>query len=168
MIWRTSIGVPPSSRIVPTGSSALATATSSSGLSRIALSPSGYVAITSPCYGDLLGDAPLYTARPDLEDRRWLGIELDRRVVDPEARVEHRVQRVEDPVVLAHVADDHVRAHRLAPRRQRPHVQVVHAPHAGHARHRLLDGGEIEVRGDAFEQHVHRLPQEPPRPRHDE
>ncbi len=38
------------------------------------------------------------------------------------------------PLAVAHVVHHHVGAHRLAPRRERPHVQVVDAPHARTAR----------------------------------
>jgi hypothetical protein len=104
----------------------------------------------------------------NLEHRRRLRLDLDRRVVDAEVRVEHGVERFQQALALAHVVDDHVGAHGLAPRGQRPHVEVVHAADARHPRHGLLDRREVEVGGRALEEDVHGLAQEPPRARHDE
>ena len=78
-------------------------------------------------------------------------------MIDAEARVQDRVQRPQQPLALAHVVHHHVRAHGLTAGGQRPHVQVVHAPHAGHTRDRRLDLAERQVGGSPLQQNVHRL-----------
>jgi hypothetical protein len=91
----------------------------------------------------------------DLDER--LQLELDRRVIDPAARVQERVELFQDLVALGDRVDHNVGAHRVPARRQRPGVQIVHPAHSGHR----PDGGvhliEVPVRGRALEQDVHRL-----------
>src|SRR5437870_570248 len=99
---------PPSSRTLPAAISFLAIATSSSGLRTTATSVIDGVMEAPPM-------SELYRIRAlDPEDPRRLGLHLDRRVIDAEPRVEHGVERLEQPLALADVVDDDVRAHRLA------------------------------------------------------
>src|SRR5262245_898686 len=102
MSWRTSMQSAPSSSSVPAASGARATATSSSGLSTMAFSLSAYLAMS------VLSGADVRTGALDAQHRA-LDVELDGRVVDAEARVEHGVQRLEQALALTHIADDDVR-----------------------------------------------------------
>src|SRR5215467_568071 len=77
--------------------------------------------------------------RLDAQDGGRLRLELNRRVIDAEARVHDGVQGLQQALAVADVVHDDVGAHGLAPGRERPHVQIVYAAHARHGRHRLLD-----------------------------
>src|SRR5206468_4673307 len=142
MSWPTSMRLAPSSRMVPAGSSAFATATSSSDRRRTAFSVSAYVAMGSlrrPLYRiprtNRLGRARSL----DPEHRGWLRLELDRGVVDAEAGVHDGVERLQQALAVTDVVDDDVGAHGFALRRERPHVQVVDATHTRYRAYRVLD-----------------------------
>src|SRR3989338_128587 len=160
MSCRPSMRSAPSSRIGPAGISVFATATSSSGRRMTALSWMATVAMSVSFGRRLDRTRPLDAQHPGR-----LGLDLDRRVIDAEARVEALVELAQQPLALAHVLDDDVGAHRLATGGQRPDVEIVHPPHPADAPHRLLDLARVEVGRRALEEHVHRLPAEPPRPR---
>ena len=78
------------------------------------------------------------------------------------------MQLVEEPLAVGRIGHDDVSAHRLAARRERPHVQVVDTQDAGDLEHRRLDPAQLEVSGRPFEQDVDGLAEEPPRARDDE
>src|SRR6266850_2596837 len=170
MSWPTSMRLAPSSRMVPAGSSAFATATSSSDRSRTAFSVSAYVAmggLRRPLYR--IPTNRLGRARSlDPENRGRLRLELDRGVVDAEAGVQDRVERLEQSLAVTDVVHDDVGAHGLALRGEGPHVQVVHAADARHRAHRVLDLGQIQMSWRPLEQDVDRLLQKPPRARDDD
>src|SRR3979409_2367566 len=93
--------------------------------SRSGLSPAGTPSVTPEiCASETL------RARGDLQERGRFGLDLERGVVDAEARVQDDVKLLEDLVGRRAGLDHDMSAHGLAPRGERPHVQIVDAAHA--------------------------------------
>ena len=68
----------------------------------------------------------------DLEERRVVNLllHLERRVLDPVAITEQKLHLAPGPVAVLSRCHDDVGRERLEPRRDRPHMELVHLPDA--------------------------------------
>src|SRR5947209_17130143 len=95
-------------------------------------------------------------------------LHLDRQVVEAELILELRAQRAQKFRLRDGVRVYDVRRKRLAPRSDRPDVQVVYGLDADGLKNRAFDRGEVDVRGRAFQKNVRRLANQIPRTPDDE
>jgi hypothetical protein len=85
--------------------------------------------------------------RRDVEQLPADVIDLQRRVVDVEARVQHRLHLTARSVAVAVAGDEHVRGERREAARDLPHVQVVNLDHVRLLHERFADRLRVEPLG---------------------
>ncbi len=84
-----------------------------------------------------------------LDQRRAVGLQLDRDVLDPETLPKQGLQVTQDVLAVRDVLDEHVGAQRVPSRGQRPDVEVMDRPDAVRGPHRRGHGLVVRVAGPA-------------------